>query len=177
MLQDCKAFLKGGPIVQDRQLFEALAKESLVALDSSQDGIPTRSKDGCKFGEYGGLPLGYHCEIEDVTRREFCPAMPDFFGDDLSAAFDQEWLAEYVFFAGRRRSEWSRDDEVNLTFREAQLYEIRVFRVVSCQSFRRWAESWREIPKKLRIVYEDIHILAQPMTMSAHQYRAATEGP
>lgn len=177
MLQDCEAFVKSAPILQDCQLFKALAKEFVVALDASQDNVATRPKDRCKFGKYVGLPLGNQCKIEDIACGEFCPAMPDFFGDDLTAAFDQETRAEYVLFAGRCRSQRSRDDEINFAFREAQLYEIRVFRVVSCQSFRGWAESRREIPQKLGIVYEDVYVLTQAMTMPAHQYRAATKRP
>ena len=60
-----------------------------MALHSSEDVIPARSKDGRKFAKYVRLALGHHCKIEDIASGEFCPAMPNLLGDDLSAVFGQ----------------------------------------------------------------------------------------
>lgn len=99
------------------------------------------------------------------------------FGFPVAGWSYQERGAEYVFFAGRRRSQCSRDDEIDFALWKAQLHVIRVFRVVGCESFRYRAESRCEISEKLRIVYEDVYVLAQAMTMPEHEDCAAAKGP
>lgn len=117
-------------------------------------------------------------KIEQVSGRCSMPAMEHFLGDDFrrrfhayAPAIDRPFLPGVIEKIGSC-------DEIHLAFLELQLDPCAgIFAVVAGKARGHIAQAGSDEAQVLGVRHEDVDVLAEPVPMSKHQYRSATQRP